>query len=62
MGGRNASTLTLPPAYEALIDAQTDSGVRNQELPPPSYQEAMFLVGGETLKIPQEERKVHSVR
>lgn len=59
---RNASTLTLPPSYEALIEGQNNAGGRNQELPPPSYEEAMFLVSGEILKIPQEERKMLSKR
>lgn len=62
LGNRNASTLTLPPAYEALIEGQNDAGGRNQELPPPSYEEAMFLVSGEIVKIPQEERKVLNTR
>lgn len=34
---RTVSELTLPPSYEQLIGSQNDS----DDLPPPSYEEAM---------------------
>lgn len=40
---RNPSTLTLPPAYDLLMGASGDVGP--SEPPPPSYEEAMFLIG-----------------
>ncbi|XP_077291373.1 uncharacterized protein LOC143914868 [Arctopsyche grandis] len=54
---RTASTATLPPAYDALIicgssvvPAQQTS---SSEVPPPTYDEAMFLIADE---------KIHSIR
>lgn len=43
---RNPSTLTLPPAYDLLMGA-TGGNVGPSEPPPPSYEEAMFLIGDE---------------
>lgn len=40
---RNPSTLTLPPAYDLLMGASGNVGP--SEPPPPSYEEAMFLIG-----------------
>ncbi|RZF46683.1 hypothetical protein LSTR_LSTR002546 [Laodelphax striatellus] len=42
---RNASTLTLPPAYDILMTAAAPS-----DAPPPSYEEAMFLIDDQKLK------------
>lgn len=38
---RSASSATLPPAYEALIPACPSASV---EMPPPTYEEALYLV------------------
>ncbi|XP_063240375.1 uncharacterized protein LOC134541126 [Bacillus rossius redtenbacheri] len=56
---RNPSTATLPPAYEALMGASAShaggvvggGGGGPGELPPPTYEEAMFLVGDEKLQV-----------
>lgn len=40
---RNPSTLTLPPAYDLLMGASAGPF----EVPPPSYEEAVFLMTDE---------------
>lgn len=46
---RNASTLTLPPAYDLLMGASGTNGGPS-EAPPPTYEEAMFLINDEKLR------------
>ncbi|XP_067006904.1 uncharacterized protein [Anabrus simplex] len=55
---RNPSTVTLPPTYEALMGASGSHGSGTAtEAPPPSYEEAMFLIGDEKLQVVLEESK-----
>lgn len=55
---RNPSTVTLPPTYEALMGASASQGSSGPtEAPPPSYEEAMFLIGDEKLQVVLEESK-----
>ena len=46
---RNPSTVTLPPTYETLMTASGSA-----EAPPPSYEEAMFLIGGDKLIVAEK--------
>lgn len=52
---RNPSTLTLPPAYDLLMGA-SGANVGPSEPPPPSYEEAMFLIGDEKSRALLENR------
>ncbi|GLH08683.1 Uncharacterized protein GBIM_13867 [Gryllus bimaculatus] len=55
---RNPSTVTLPPTYEALMGASASHDSSGPtEAPPPSYDEAMFLIGDEKLQVVLEESK-----
>nr|CAD7401994.1 unnamed protein product [Timema poppensis] len=56
---RNPSTATLPPTYEALMGASGSRGVGGGagEIPPPSYEEAMFLIGDDKLQVVLEDSK-----
>nr|CAD7588190.1 unnamed protein product [Timema genevievae] len=56
---RNPSTATLPPTYEALMGASGSRGVGggSGEVPPPSYEEAMFLIGDDKLQVVLEDSK-----
>nr|CAD7262241.1 unnamed protein product [Timema shepardi] len=56
---RNPSTATLPPTYEALMGASGSRGVGGGagEVPPPSYEEAMFLIGDDKLQVVLEDSK-----
>lgn len=56
---RNPSTLTLPPAYDLLMGA-SGANVGPSEPPPPSYEEAMFLIGDEKSRALLENR--HNVK
>ncbi|XP_039290500.1 uncharacterized protein LOC111060408 isoform X2 [Nilaparvata lugens] len=47
---RNASTLTLPPAYDILMTAASAPASGPAEAPPPTYEEAMFLIDDHKLK------------
>ncbi|KOB66714.1 Uncharacterized protein OBRU01_20872 [Operophtera brumata] len=50
---RTASSATLPPSYDALISNPTASKPlpSSSEPPPPTYDEAMYLIGDENFKI-----------
>ncbi|XP_054284936.1 uncharacterized protein LOC129001605 isoform X2 [Macrosteles quadrilineatus] len=50
---RTPSTLTLPPSYDLLMGA----AVGPSEPPPPSYEEAMFLIGDEKSRALLENRQ-----
>lgn len=47
---RSASTATLPPAYDALIVTTILPQTSNSEMPPPTYDEAVFLIGEDKLQ------------
>ncbi|KAG8287661.1 hypothetical protein J6590_033234 [Homalodisca vitripennis] len=57
---RNPSTLTLPPAYDLLMGA-SGGNVGPSEPPPPSYEEAMFLIGDEKSRALLENRHNTSI-
>ncbi|CAH2106338.1 unnamed protein product [Euphydryas editha] len=46
---RNASSVTLPPSYDALISSASSSKPQtsSSEPPPPTYDEAMYLIDEE---------------
>lgn len=46
--------MTLPPSYDLLMG--TSGNVRPSEPPPPSYEEAMFLISGEKSRASTENR------
>lgn len=48
---RTASSATLPPSYDALITSNPDSKPEpsGSEPPPPTYDEAMYLIDDEKL-------------
>lgn len=50
---RTASSATLPPSYDALISNPSASKPlpSSSEPPPPTYDEAMYLIGDENFKI-----------
>ncbi|VVD00802.1 unnamed protein product [Leptidea sinapis] len=50
---RTASSATLPPSYEALITNAATSKPQSSssELPPPTYEEAMYLIDDEKFQI-----------
>lgn len=56
---RNSSTLTLPPSYDLLMGATGGLGGPS-EAPPPSYEEAMFLID-EKLKTVLDCNASHSL-
>lgn len=50
---RNPSAVSSPPTYEALMGASASHGGEgggSTEAPPPTYEEAMFLIGDEKLR------------
>ncbi|KAL1116273.1 hypothetical protein AAG570_005768 [Ranatra chinensis] len=53
--GQNASTLTLPPSYEALALPDSIHAPPTTELPPPTYAEAMLLITSEKGAANQQE-------
>ncbi|XP_046990379.1 uncharacterized protein LOC124595608 isoform X1 [Schistocerca americana] len=55
---RNPSTVTLPPTYEALMGTtESHGGSTSTEAPPPTYEEAMFLMGDEKLCVVLDDPK-----
>ncbi|XP_038212346.1 uncharacterized protein LOC119832700 [Zerene cesonia] len=48
---RTASSATLPPSYDALIGNAATSKPSCSELPPPTYDEAMYLIDDEKYHI-----------
>lgn len=50
---RNASSATLPPSYDALISDPSASKpeASSSEPPPPTYDEAMYLIGDQKFRI-----------
>lgn len=50
---RTASSATLPPSYDALISTATASKPQpsGSEPPPPTYEEAMYLIDDEKLHM-----------
>ncbi|GBP95274.1 hypothetical protein EVAR_70750_1 [Eumeta japonica] len=60
---RNASSTTLPPSYDALIASSTVNKPQpsGSEPPPPTYDEAMYLIDEEKLdNTPSENVKQES--
>ncbi|XP_013169456.1 PREDICTED: uncharacterized protein LOC106119119 [Papilio xuthus] len=59
---RTASSATLPPSYDALIASATTSKPQpsGSEPPPPTYDEAMYLIDDEKLRM--ENRIEHSAK
>ncbi|CAH2037362.1 unnamed protein product, partial [Iphiclides podalirius] len=50
---RTASSATLPPSYDALIATAATSKAQTSDLepPPPTYDEAMYLIDDEKLRM-----------
>lgn len=50
---RTASNATLPPSYDALLANAATSKPQpsSSEPPPPTYDEAMYLIGDEKLEL-----------
>lgn len=50
---RTASSATLPPSYDALIATAATSKAQSSdsEPPPPTYDEAMYLIDDEKLRM-----------